>query len=303
MKPIEILSAIPRWAKASAADLLASPAWVMPCRLGEQNCTMRLDAPRPTETLDLLVRFGDEEHILGLCDNPSLKDLHAVWPMRAEMPEAVLLALVEKECGPLFQLLENAVRRQLGIAGLAPSAPSSDVPLLLVQVYPAEGAPLAAFSLTSSPGIVASLGQLRFLDVAHPSVRDDTISAEVEYASFSLPAADLVSLAPGDALLLPEIGTVPPRRIVDARFLVGGNDVSEWKDDGILRVLAAEPVQMTLGELFDFATGAAEPSTPQALLPNTPLRLVRFGKTLATGRLDTLAAQQAFVVDDVAIPR
>ena len=110
MKPLEILSELPQWAKATANNLLASPAWAMPCRLGEQNCTMRLDALRPSETLDLLVRLGAEEHVLGLCDSENLGELHAVWPTRAEVPEPVLLALVEKECGMLLQLIENAVR-------------------------------------------------------------------------------------------------------------------------------------------------------------------------------------------------
>lgn len=302
MKPTEILSTIPLWAKASAADLLASPAWTMPCRLGELNCTMRLDAPRPTETLDLLVRFGDEKHVLGICDSPSLADIHAVWSARAEVPEPILLALVEKDCGPLFQLLENAVRRQLGIVGLSPSATDPEAQLLCAQIRSPESGPVVSFSLTSSPAIVSALGQLRFIDVAHPAVRDGILSAEVEYATFTLPAADLAALAPGDALLLPEIGTVPPRKIVESRLLVGEGGVTEWKDEGMLRVLALEPDTMTVGMLMDHATGNASPSSPANIPANTPLRLLRFGKTLATGRLASVGAQQAFVVDD-ATPR
>ena len=299
MKPTEILSVIPLWAKASAADLLASPAWTMPCRLGEQNCMLRLDAPRPAETLDLLVRFGDEEHVLGICDSPSLAELHAVWPARAEMPEPILLALVEKDCGPLFQLLENAVRRQLGIVGLSPSAPAPDAQLLCAQVRSAEGESIVSFSLTPSPAIVSSLGQLRFLDVANPAVRDGTLLTEVEYATFALPSADLAAITPGDALLLPEVGTVPPRQIIEARLIVGEGGVTEWKDEGTLRVVAPEPVIMTVGTLIDLATGNATPSAPTPLPANTPLRLVRFGKILASGRLDTIGTQQAFVIDDV----
>ena len=302
MKPTEILSALPLWANASAADLLASPAWTMPCRLGEQNCTLRLDAPRPAETLDLLVRFGDEEHVLGICDSPSLTEIHSVWAARAEMPEPILLALVEKDCGPLFQLLENAVRRQLGIVGLAHSAPAPDAPLLCAHVRSAEGEPVVSFSLTSSPALVSALGLLRFIDVANPAVRDGTLSAEVEYATFALPAADLAALAPGDALLLPEIGTMSPRKIIESRLLAGEGGVTEWKDEGTLRVVAPEPVAMTVGALIDLASGEAAPSEPAPLPANTPLRLVRLGKTLATGRLDSVGAQQAFVVDE-ATPR
>ena len=297
MKPLEILTSLPQWSKASADDLLASPAWAMPCRLGEQNCMMRLDATLPSETLDLLVRFGEEEHVLGLRDSESLQELHAVWPTRADMPEPILLALVEKECGMLFQLLENSIRRQLSIVGLASHSLAPDVPALLAQVYSADGTPVVSFSLSSSPALVAALGQLRFLDAKHPAVRDGALSAEVEFATFALPAADLAALAPGDALLLPEIGTVPPRRIVDGRFLVGENGVVDWKDDGALRIIAAEPAVLTVGELLDLATGDAAAPAPQPLPANMPLRLVRFGKPLATGRLCAIGAQQAFVVD------
>ena len=54
---------------------------------------------------------------------------------------------------------------------------------------------------------------------------------------------------------------------------------------------------MTVGDLLDLAAGDAASPAPQPLPPNMPLRLVRFGKTLASGRLDALGAQQAFVVD------
>ena len=300
MKPIEILTARPQWSKASAADLLASPAWAMPCRLGEQNCTMRLDASCPSESLDLLVRFGNEEHVLGLCDSESLKEIHAVWPVRAEVPEPILLALVEKECGTLFQLLENAVRQQLGVVGLVSSpVPVSDAQTFFVRVCSAEGAPVVSFSLSSSPTLVSALGQLRYLDMTHSAIRDGNLSVEVEFAMFTLPAADLAALAPGDALLLPEVGTVLPRQIVDGRFVVGENGVSDWKDDGMLRVLAMDSVTMTVGTLMDLAAGATAPSAPSSLSANAPLRLVRFGKTLATGRLDAIGIQQAFVVDAV----
>lgn len=297
MKPLEILSALPQWAKASADDLLASSAWAMPCRLGEQNCTLRLDATCPSETLDILIRFGNEEHILGLCDSESLQELHAVWSARNEVPEPVLLALVEKDCGTLFQLLENTVRRQLSVVGLASSPHNPDMQTLFAQISSADGVPIGSFSLSSSPTLVADLGQLRFLDATHPAIRDCALSAEVEFATFALPTADLTSLAPGDALLLPEIGTVPPRRVVDGRFLVSENGVFGWKDDGALRVVAAEPAAMTVGDLLDLATGNAASPAFQSLPTNTPLRLVRFGKTLASGRLDAVGAQQAFIVD------
>ena len=119
MKPIDILSSLPSWSKASHEDILSSPAWAMPCRLGDTPCTMRQAKTRPAEVLPLAVRFEDEELILGLADTPAFPELHAVWDSRADVPDAILLALVEKDCGAFLQLLENAVRRQLKIVGLA----------------------------------------------------------------------------------------------------------------------------------------------------------------------------------------
>ena len=97
----------------------------------------------------------------------------------------------------------------------------------------------------------------------------------------------------GDALLLPEIGTVPPRLIVDGRFVMDENGVAPFKDDGRLRIVDAESRLLTLGELFDRA------QIPTAEKPAAPaqLKLVSSGKMLATGRLEQLASQAAFIVE------
>ena len=128
-----------------------------------------------------------------------------------------------------------------------------------------------------------------------PSGRPMWFSGHHESSGTGEPTS--AALAPGDALLLPEIGTMPPRKVVAERFLVSENGVIGWKDDGALRVLATEPIAMTVGELLDLAVGNATSPTPQSLPANTPLRLVRFGKTLAVGRLDVVGTQQAFVID------
>ena len=295
MKPLEILSALPDWSKATPDQLLASPAWTLPCRLGDTPCGLRLDAPRPADTLDILVRLENEEHVLGLVDSPALPDLHAVWSARAEMPEPILLALVEKDCGPLLQLIENATRRQLKVIGLA-GAPAEGSPMS-ARVFSDTG-DILSFTLDPSPALTETLGQLRFIDASHPEVRAQTLRAEVAYASFALGAADLAALAPGDALLLPAIGTLAPKLIVDGRFLVSDGSVSAWQDDGLLRVNALEPPSVSLGDLLDAASGNAESLAPQPPAENTPLRLVGGdGATLATGRLGRVGSQPAFLVD------
>ena len=297
MKPLEILSSLPAWAKSTPAAILASPAWTLPCRLGDESCAMRLDAPVPAETLDILIRLGDEEHVLGIVDTSGLTELHAIWSARGEVPEPILLALIEKECGPLLQLLENAARRQLQVVGLARERP--ELQTVCARVFSAAG-DLVSFTLTLTPALVETLGLLRFIDASHPSVRESVLSAEVELASFALGTAEVAGLTPGDALLLPEVDTIPQRLIVDGRFAVLEGDVIAWRDDGLLRVLAGETREITLGALLDASAGNAEALAMAKPDANAPLRLSRSGAVLATGRLDAVGAQRAFVIDAVA---
>ncbi len=287
MKPLEILSALPKWANAAPESLLDSPAWAMPCRLGDASATLRAAEVRPGESLDLAVLLDGERHLLSIADSPRFADLHALWATRAEVPEPILLALVEKECGVLLQLVENAVRRQLKVEGLASEGPDERTFFMQVEDV--------VFGLTRSPVVEAALGQLRFVDTTHQSVREEPLPCETEVASFVLSAADIASIAVGDALLLPEVGTVPPRLVVDGRFLVDENGVAPFSDDGRLRVVDAAPRTISLGELFDRAESPVE----EADAKPSQLRLVSSGKTLAEGSLDKLAGQSAFVVEAV----
>ena len=290
MKSPEILSALPRWKSASPEALLASPAWAMPCRLGDEATTLRMADVKPCDTLDLSVILDGERHVLSVAASPRFADLHAMWPSRADVPEQILLALVERECGRLLQLVENAVRRQLKIEGLAPEGP--DGRTLFAQVED------VVFGLTRSPMVEAALGQLRFIDCSHPSVRAEMLPAEVEYAAFALPAADMAALAVGDALLLPEVGGVPPRLVVDGRFAVDGNGVAPFAEDGRCRVVSADPRTTSLGELFDAADGTPAPAPADCALLQQ-LRLVHDGRPIALGHLDRLGDQPSFIVESL----
>lgn len=294
MKPIEILGALPHWANATSETIVVSPAWTMPCRFGDTQCVMRLDALRPADTLDVSIKLEDEDFVLSITDTPCFEDLHRLWATRAEVPEPVLLALIEKECSPLLQLVENVSRRQLKVVGLVDSG-SVPEDRFCARLCAEEG-DLLSFAITAMPSLVRTLGKISFIDVAHPSVRDMELSAICELAAFALSAADLASIAVGDALLLPEVGTVAPRLIVDGRFIVDENGVAPYKDDGMILVLDAEPHPITLGEVLD---RARNPVAPKAVAPRN-LRLEASGRAIAFGRLDTLANQKAFVVEALA---
>lgn len=314
MKPFEVLAALPAWANATPATLLASPAWAMPCRLGDTPCTMRLDAPVPADTLRISLRFGDAPHTLALADTPNHPELHALWATRADVPESILLALAERECGPLFQLLENSMRRQLRVEGLVPDDAPADSAFLSARLLGENGAERLSFALTRTPTVEAAWGQLRFIQADHPAVRDAVLPAETEYAAFSLAPADLASLAPGDALLLPELdpavtdpatgpAATSPTLVVDRRFAVA-SAVVPWTDANLLRVLADRPAadpatSVTVGTLLDDAA-RTEPPAPQPMPPEgLPLRLVRGNRTIASGRLERLGATFAFMAESV----
>ena len=295
MKPIEILSSLPQWAKASPDDILSSPAWAMPCRLGSNQGTLRLGAMRPAETLDLAILIERERHVLGIAPSPAFPELGAIWASRAEVPEPILLALVEKDCGEFLQLLENAVRRQIRVEGIADASARDDSRTVAAQVTFPDDAPPIAFTLDISASVSAALGQLRNIDVSHAEIRDAKLPAEIEYATFSIPAAQLESLAAGDALLLPEVETMPPRLVAGGKFAVSESGVAEWKVEGQLHVCAAEASSVDMGTIFDAGQGGSF-TPPRLPAENAPLRLVRLGKTLASGRFGSIAGQKAFIV-------
>ena len=322
MKPLEIIAALADHAVASGASLpsspdaiLNSPAFAMPCRLGEEQATLCPAEVAPLDTLDLEIAFGDEPHTLSLVRSPAFPELDKVWDARSDVPAPILLALVEKECGPLFQMLENAVRKQLRLVGVEDSlrrgAKGAEAQSRAISIcLSASSASLRenniiTFSLTRSASVVSAFGVLRNLDLSHESIRSVRLSAVVEYASFALPDSDVASLAPGDALLLPEIGSISPRLVVDGSLVIDENGVSQAADDGTFRIRAAEAVEISLGEMMDAAGELkveklkVESSKAESCRDGAQLRLVRSGKAVAAGRLGRLGDHPAFLVESL----
>ena len=144
--------------------------------------------------------------------------------------------------------------------------------------------------------MTAAFGNLRNLDLTHESIRSVTLPALTEYAAFSLTSSEASGLSIGDAVLLPEMGTVPVRLVVDGRFVVDANGVTRYNAGDLVHVFDATAKDITLGELFD----AAETPRTVETTPSGELRLVADGKTLAVGRLDRLGDQSAFIVETPA---
>ena len=336
MNSLDILSALPPFRDWSPAEVLASPAWAMPCRLGSEEGRLVSDgALLPADPLRLAVRFADDPATLALADSPIFPELHALWSSRADVPSPILLALVEKECGPLLQLLENAAGRQLAIDGLAdgaspagegsqvssPKVAGSDLRPATCDLRPfclrrSSDEELCSFALTLPPAVLESFGALRNLDAAHPSVREQEYSVQIQLAAPVLSSDDLASLAPGDHLLLPEVKPAPAESsdgqaptCPEATLIVSGllaaepAGLSPWTDHGSLRVVLADPATLPLGDLLDLASGALDHSSfvtrHSSLREGAALALLRGPATLAAGRLGAVAGQPSFSIETV----
>ena len=177
MKPFEIVSSLPQWSGLGPDAIVDLPAFALPCRLGDESATLVLGATHPVETISLSILLESEPHVLSIARSPRFKELDAIWDSRADVPEPILLALVEKDAGPLLQLVENAVRRQLKLVGLAEDE-GPDARTLFAQVADIH------FSLTRSATVTAAIGNLRNLDFTHETIRSVTLPALTEYAAF-----------------------------------------------------------------------------------------------------------------------
>ena len=119
MNEMQLLQRWPGWAGRTPREIMDSPAWSMRTRWGDDETRLRFSDNRPRDVLGLKIAFDDEEHFLGIGEREAFPDLAALWDRKSDLPGTLMLALVEKECGKLLQLLENAVRRQLRVIGLA----------------------------------------------------------------------------------------------------------------------------------------------------------------------------------------
>ena len=215
--------------------------------------------------------------MLGLAPSAFFPEISKLLPVRGDVPQPILLAVVEKEAGPFLQLLENVIRRELSVQGLA-ETPAVDVQAF--RVVAADGTDAVTFSLTLSDTLLKELGDLRRLDCTHPSIAETKVSMEVEYAVFDLTSDEEAGLSPGDYLLLPEMSAEKPGRVC----MPGSGSPDR------LRVVAAERVDIP------FAT-ALQDDLRCAPVGTDDLLLMKGGRRMASGRLSKLGEQPAFAVE------
>lgn len=278
MNAMNLLANWPGWSGKKASDILFSPAWSMRVRWGDDEAFLRLTDNRPRDIIALKIAFDGEEHFLGIPNRAAFADLSALWDRKNDIPKALVLALVEKECGRLLQLLENAVRRQLTIIGLTEAENRTDSKGF--EVVDRNGSVIASFALNVSQMVEESLGDIAAVDTSHISVRTMTRSATVEYAAFIL-GSEAASLASGDYLIVPELENP---------------SIAKWcvdvpVDDGKYHVRSAISSPITFSAF-------AEESMPQIPAPDA-LELYVGSRLIATGRSVKLGSQSAMAIEEV----
>ena len=277
MNAFELLQTWPGWEKVGASAIFDSPAWSMPVRWGDSNCKLRRSNVKFRDVLGITIHLDDEENFLGICNREAFPDLHVLWDVKNTLPDSLKLALAERECGPLFQILENASRRQLNVIGIAPTENREGTTGF--EIIEASGNIKVSFMLKVTPDLIRAFGHLKYIDLTHESIRAMTRPARAVYASFNLTPGQVAGLAPGDYLMLPEIGTKEPT----------------WETgkpaDDTLQVCSPQTSQISFGEYADDSLPSIDTPTELTLLQN--------GKTIANGRLAQLAGNAAFAIEEV----
>ena len=279
MSAFDILKSWPGISDASAEELFAHPAWAMPCQWSDERCILRRAAAKPRDVIGIAVTLDDDPHFLGLGNRETFPDLHDLWARKAELPSALILALIEKECGDLLQMIENVARRQVGVTGLDdPEKRSGAIAFEVISL--ADGSIRASFVLDVKPSMARTFGQLRFLDVSHESLREMARPARAVYATFDLPPEDAAGIATGDYLMLPEVESG-----------AGGEWKCTFPDDGRYRVVSRGDTELTFAAL-------ADGNVPPLPAP-CELELRRGDEVVARGRFKELCSRPAFVVEEV----
>lgn len=278
MNELSVLSSWPGWAEKTPEELLEHEAWSMRVRWGDEEARLRLSGNRPRDIIALEISFDGEAHFLGIGERQEFPDLSALWDRKNEIPQNLVLALVEKECGKLLQLLENAVRRQLKITGLADPAGRSAARGF--EVVGLDGRIIAGFALEVTPAVIESFGVISAVDASHPSIRSMSRPAVIEYAVFGL-GEDSSKIAAGDHLLAPELDNPAAAKWC----------VADPPDDGKYHLRASAPDAVAFASF-------ADDSMPPVPAPGR-LELFFGSKCVASGHAARLGEQAAFAVEEV----
>ena len=274
MDGYSLLQDWPTFERVNAETVFASPAWRLETVCGERPAVLTKAETSASDLLWVSVTLEDEAHVLGIGDSEAYADLHLLWTRRDGLPKELLLALVERECGDLFRVLEKVFRRRFQIKGLANGGPAGGGAGFRLT---ADGMAYA-FALDLSPLLVMELGKLKYLDPGHEAIRGLRRPAWVEHATVELLEAECAALAAGDCIVLPEVAEPVWRVTVP--------------EDDLTHVRSEAAGEVTFAQMADDDW----PALPE------PGRIVllKGGRPVARGSLATLGLQRVFKVEEAA---
>lgn len=266
LEPEELLRQWPDWRKTSADKVLASPAWRMEVTFARQKDRLVVDHEGEADEIYLSVTLDETPHVLGIRDSERYPDLHLLWTKKATLDRNIVLALIEKECGALFVLLEHVFGHELKVTGLSEEAPAGHRVAFKTSVY--------AFSIDMSSEMRLALGDLSYLDPRHDSIRAMTRRARADYAVFTLTEEAIATLAEGDVVPL------------GADYLSSATWNLEGFSEKEIHVVGAEDISLRFADFADDTLPKVESSDR--------LLLVKGDRTLAEGELFDLGGVPCF---------
>lgn len=272
MNANELLKKWPGWANANAARVLASPAWRLETRFAGKPAVLTRDlggsGEVPSSRISLSVTQDGAPGVLTFAPSPLMPDLWLLRDRLDALPREVLLALVERECGPLFQFFEDVGRQSFAVSGLADS-PSTGLAFRLA----AEGGEIR-YAIDVPASVEQAFGQIANLDAAHESIRAMTRDVTACHAALDLSDDEAAALAPGDCLMLPSGSE--------------GSWLLEIPSDDRVRLVTPEPRTATFAEIADEALGSVA-------LPDR-VNVIRHGALLATGTISNVGMSPALKI-------
>lgn len=234
MNARELLSDWPSLDAFDAEDFLASPAWRKFVDIGDEEGVLTRGESAADELL-LNVTLEDRPVVLGLADSEAFPDLHLLWSRLSELPEVIIIALIEKEASAVLEAVEGLTRTELRLIGVAEAKTDAAASVRTGFRLETEAASYG-FSFAMPDDVKRLLGVRENLDPNHEAIRSLSRGARVRYAAVELADEAVGSASPGDCLL------------IDA-----GEPFwqTEFPEDGLLQICSSDESSLTFAQLAD----------------------------------------------------
>lgn len=266
----------------------------------------------PTECLWLRVRGSADFLTLGLPLQAGFPTLERLFANRFSLPEALVLAAVERDGDPFFNALSHLFGVTLQVEGLV-AAPEETASLWCGTWQGGEAPPMTC-CLVLTPAVAERMASVGHWVASHPTLAQECVRTQLLLAQFPLMAEELATLSVGDAIALPEwteaVGErratlrfpallhVPMAQIVSGAWVpMGAPAPLPEEESGMCSVVFASPHQLSVGQLLAWCRGAFEEGV--MVTQSSQLVLEANGRRLAWGRLERFGAQAVLLIDGV----